>query len=205
MGGRHFRSQAYEAAVTGLEGSPHMSMPCVQHCSAPQTALLSPPAGQYWAAALAKSRHLGAGQEMPVRLPPRRPLHSGCFPWESSYLIKSQVPESPPPPGSPAVPARLPVASSARPILFPAPWPSGTCCLAGPGDCEPLGTGTARGPGHSQEVHVGWKWTCPEAGPKLASSQTHPGAREGSESGREGPRGEYYLQKGLRGPGWTEG
>lgn len=76
------------------------------------------------------------------------PLDSGCFPLESSYLIKSQVPESPPT-LRPAPRLSLPRflwPSSTRPILFPAPPRSGTFRLPGPGGCEPLGTGTAERP-----------------------------------------------------------
>lgn len=79
--------------------------------------------------------------------PFRHPQDSGCFPSESSYLIKSQVPESPSAWLAPQL--SLPHflwPSSARPILFAAPPYSETLCLPGPGDWEPLGTGTARRP-----------------------------------------------------------
>lgn len=107
--------------------------------------------------------------------PFRHPQDSGCFPSESSYLIKSQVPESPSAWLAPQL--SLPHflwPSSARPILFAAPPYSETLCLPGPGDWSRW----------EQELHGG-----------LRSFPGSPCGMEGNvSSGRPGPHLDSNFQ-----------
>lgn len=86
-------------------------------------------------------------------IPSYRPFR--CTPWTRAVFLRSHLTLSshkslshPQPwcqlPGCPRHTSCGPPPPA--PILFPAPPHSGTFCLPGSGDCEPLGTGTAQRP-----------------------------------------------------------